>query len=98
MKWWWQQEKETAQPVQIVQPVLKPGECECGYPRCCHRNGMGGCCAAFCRNDAGEILPKNQWGTCACQIFILDDEDDDDDSEPDPVDPEVKELERMKDL
>jgi len=44
-----------------------------------------------------ETNKTDKWQSCACQVFILDDDNDDggDDMPDVPVDPEVVELEKM---
>lgn len=69
---------------------LTPGVCECEHDRCCHVNGRGKCQVCY--------PPDKEWPTgaqCACQIFILDRDNDDGDEAPDPIDPEVAELNKL---
>ena len=90
MTWWKKEEPITPKP-----EFLKPGECECGHSRCLHTEGRYKCQVAIYTDDYGRPLLKEQWGMCACQIYIPDDDDDGDSGPPDPVDPEVAELQRM---
>ena len=72
-------------------PDLVPGTCECGHGRCHHYAGRGHCGVGY---PVREGWPHGS--VCACQIFILDKRDDGDDEKAEPpVDPEVKELEKI---
>lgn len=91
MNWW---NRKDDKPT--VEPALLPGECECGHGRCFHENGKGSCHCAITEDYDGKRLPKEEWGSCACQLFILDEDDGGDDDAPDiPVTPDVEELERI---
>ena len=73
---------------------LKPGVCQCGHFRCRHTEGKHGCC-----------VMENALTRCNCQVYVYDryfdndddDDDDDDDNmdEPEPINPDVRELERL---
>ncbi len=65
--------------------ALRPGQCECGHKRCCHRDGTGPC----------GVMPKQGW-RCACDIFIPKKRNDGDNPPtPEPTPKDVIELERM---
>jgi len=67
--------------------------CECERDRCCHVNGVGRCKV--------EYPPEKDWpegSMCACQKFIRDDDNDGGEDQPEPVDPEVVELNRLSKL
>ena len=83
-------------------PGLKPGECECGHPRCIHVGGLGKCMAQF-PPDPERQYDKDEWLGCTCQIYIPRWDDGGDpppESDPDPgaEDPEIEELRRMAQL
>ena len=88
---WWRKDKQ-----QEVKPeFLKPGDCECGHSRCCHKDGRGACSVVYDKDDDGKPYPADEHWTCACLIYIPDDDDENDDTPDVPNDPEVVELERM---
>ncbi len=69
---------------------LKPEICQCDHERCCHEKGKGKCHVGY--------PPGKEWpygASCACQLFIKDDDSDDDDEPETPVDPDIAELNKI---
>lgn len=97
MSWFFKDPPEPEATPEPKPEFLKPGECECGHGRCFHREGKYDCKCAITDDHKGNRLPVGEWGSCACVLYIPDDDDDDDDQQ-EPTDPSVEELERMSRL
>ncbi len=76
---------------------LKPGICECDHERCHHVGGKGKCRVDVTEETPKELrdqFPQMCW-TCACQIFILDEDGGSDKPPETPIDPEIVELKKL---
>jgi hypothetical protein len=67
--------------------VLRPGNCECGHIRCCHRKGVGRCNVEYPVYDGWPY-----GGNCACDIYIRA---KDNDPYVEPETPTPSELEKL---
>jgi hypothetical protein len=68
--------------VEVPEPPLTPGRCECGHLRCVHLFGKERC--------GMNWPPSEKWPTgshCGCQVFIRKKNDDDGEVEPETPSP-----------
>ena len=82
---------------EVVQPVLKHGNCECGHMRAAHVDGVGKCTVDITASVSDfdkNRLPSYGWYVCACQIYIRDAGDNGTGSPEVPCDPEIAELKK----